>query len=555
MKKRAKSGGSFLWEESCEEDWNAVRKYLIFRGLPAFFTIFHPFFTPYFRWKSFNFRHLSKTHGYKRRQQFKCRVENAKIKGGGDTNPDAKPSGSIAQMGTKVRRVAYFRGAVDAGSETGAPTWAGEGSRTIKSKIMIKIKREDEWRELLRTGDKLGLGRVLLAWGVVVFNDWVVSRIGTWPAVWMAMALVSALPGMAAEPEASGRDYATAYPPERLGLLTKASDLIDAPVWDLAGHKLGKIEDFVLDWNSGRVYCVLIAPQHLYGAMDYYIAVPAKSFVSVEVARGAADATRAVVNTNAKTLIGMPRFLRSGWDATAVSNAVAGAYRQFGQPLSWDEKAGPGAVGRYSSLMGVDVNNRANVNIGNLSDLVFDLPTERILFAMVSFYGEDQNEHAVPFPAVSVAPDRQNLILDVDNSKVGGLVNPDDFLTVKMTDPFWVAEAFWSYGKRPGFDTTEWARLTAPPPAAENKIEVPTPPAASTKQLSGDKQLAREVMVAIIAADLSNASPMQNVTIDANDGVVTLRGRVPSETLKSDWEKIAASVNGVNGVKNELEVK
>ena len=45
--------------------------------------------------------------------------------------------------------------------------------------------------------------------------------------------------------------------------------------------------------------------------------------------------------------------------------------------------------------MGAEVNNQANVNIGNLSDLVFDLPTERILFAVISFYGEDQNEHAL----------------------------------------------------------------------------------------------------------------------------------------------------------------
>jgi sporulation protein YlmC with PRC-barrel domain len=393
---------------------------------------------------------------------------------------------------------------------------------------------------------------------VVVFNDWVVSRNGKilQPAVWLAMSLLlSASSGVAAEPAASGHDYATAYPLERLGLLTKASDLIDMPVWDLAGHKLGKIEDFVLDWNSGRVYCVLIWPQHLYGPSDYYIAVPAKSFVSVDTTRGGTDTTRAVINTNAKSLIGLPRFLRSGWDTTAVSNAVTEAYRQFGEPLSWDEKAGPGAVGRYSSLMGVDVNNRANVNIGSLSDLVFDLPTERIMFAMVSFYGEDQNEHAVPFPAVSVAPDRQNLIVDVDNSKVGGLVNPDDFLSVEMTDPFWVAEEFWSYGKWPGFDAAEWAQLIAPPPGTENKIEPPPPASPPREQLSGDKRLAGRVMVAIIAEDLDNASPMQNVTISANDGTVTLTGHVPSETLKSGWEKIAAGVDGVSSVKNELEVK
>ncbi len=366
--------------------------------------------------------------------------------------------------------------------------------------------------------------------------------------------LLPVLRGNAAEPAAARPDYATAYPLERLGLLTKASDLIDAPVWDLAGHKLGKIEDFVLDWNSGRVYCVLVWPQHLYGPSDYYVAVPAKSFVSVDIARDATGATRAVVNTNTKSLIGLPRFVRSGWDTASVSNAVAEAYRQFGQPLSWDEKAGPGAVGRYSSLMGVDVNNRANVNIGTLSDLVFDLPTERIMFAMVAFYGEDRNEHPVPFPAVTVAPDRQNLIVDVDNSKVGGLVNPDDFLGVKMTDPFWVAEEFWSYGKRPGFDAEQWAQWVAPP-RPENNAPSPAAEAVRPMQFTGDKRLAGTVMVAIIAADLDNAVLAENISIAADDGVVTLTGRVPTVALKSNWGKVAAGVGGVSSVRNELEVK
>ncbi len=68
------------WEEgSCSGRLNVRREYLIFRELRGFFTIFHRFFTPYFSQKSFNIRDLSKTHGYKRHNNSKCRVQNAKL--------------------------------------------------------------------------------------------------------------------------------------------------------------------------------------------------------------------------------------------------------------------------------------------------------------------------------------------------------------------------------------------------------------------------------------------------------------------------------------------
>ena len=380
-------------------------------------------------------------------------------------------------------------------------------------------------------------------------------RIKRWAgfAAGVAAAFLAVSPGVAAEqgtPESvsAQNDFATNYPPQRLSFLTRASDLIETPVWDRAGHTLGRIEDFVVDWNSGRVYCALVLPEHLYGASNYYIAVPAKCFV-------VAEAERAVINTNLTTLIGTKRFLRSGWDATSVSNSLAEAYRRFGEPFSWEEKTGPGAVGKYSDLMGVDVNNRANVNIGNLADLVFDLPTERIMFAVVSFYGADKNLHGVPFSAVMVASDRKNLVVDVDASKVGALVNPDDFLRVKMTDPFWVADEYEAYGKQPGFDPVAWNELNV---AASSPAAVPEnlkPVVINPEPLSGDVKLGRAVMVSIIQADPANTDLVRGIKISAADGVVTLSGSVPGAPQKSALEKIAGSVEGVSSVKNELEIK
>jgi hypothetical protein len=86
MKNRMRLYESVSWGAGC--GWNQIRcrKYLIFRELGGFFTIFHPFFTPYFRWNRFIVKYLCKIHGYKRRKQFKYKVENVKWEEKRDTN-------------------------------------------------------------------------------------------------------------------------------------------------------------------------------------------------------------------------------------------------------------------------------------------------------------------------------------------------------------------------------------------------------------------------------------------------------------------------------------
>ncbi len=381
----------------------------------------------------------------------------------------------------------------------------------------------------------------------------------------IAAALLCAWTGFGAEPSAQPqttvapaqnagatdtvqRNLTAGYAPQRLSLMTKASDLIGTGVWDRAGHKLGKIEDFVVDWNSGRIYCALVWPQNLYGSSNYFVAVPAKCFLG-------ADGDRAVVDTNLATMIGSPRFVHSGWDAAGVSKSLADAYRRFGQPVFWDEKAGLPGVGKYGSLLGAEVNNRANVNIGDLADLVIDLPAERIVFAVISFYGEDENLHAVPFSAVGVARDQQNLVLDVDDSKVGALVSPDDFLETELADPSWVAGSYRAYGQPPGFDAKAGEKLNAAQADALANVENP-PLVAAQPQLAGnDPELRRAVMVAIIQADVDNAAVARQITISADNGRVTLAGRVDSEAKRSGLGKIAERVAGIGNVRDELEVK
>jgi hypothetical protein len=77
VKNMGKHDGSFSWGAGCVWTFNGRRKYLIFRWLRRFFTIFHRFFTPYFSHSLLIISELHKPHGHKRRKQFKCKVQNA----------------------------------------------------------------------------------------------------------------------------------------------------------------------------------------------------------------------------------------------------------------------------------------------------------------------------------------------------------------------------------------------------------------------------------------------------------------------------------------------
>jgi hyperosmotically inducible periplasmic protein len=64
-------------------------------------------------------------------------------------------------------------------------------------------------------------------------------------------------------------------------------------------------------------------------------------------------------------------------------------------------------------------------------------------------------------------------------------------------------------------------------------------------------------MTAIIKAQLArdDQATLQAVTVDVDDGVVKLKGKVNSEQKKAKAEEIARKVDGVKNVVNNLEVK
>lgn len=74
-----------------------------------------------------------------------------------------------------------------------------------------------------------------------------------------------------------------------------------------------------------------------------------------------------------------------------------------------------------STITGDDVRNPAGENLGSIKDLMIDLTTGTVRFAVVSFggfLGMGNKLFAVPFEALQLDTDKKGFVLNVDKAKL-----------------------------------------------------------------------------------------------------------------------------------------
>ncbi|HZD42695.1 MAG TPA: PRC-barrel domain-containing protein [Methanomicrobiales archaeon] len=82
----------------------------------------------------------------------------------------------------------------------------------------------------------------------------------------------------------------------------------------------------------------------------------------------------------------------------------------------------PTAVRMLSAhgMLNAPVRNREGEDLGNIQELMIDLNTGQILYAVLSFRGDlgAEKYFAIPWEAVTIRPDEQVFIVDVDKEKL-----------------------------------------------------------------------------------------------------------------------------------------
>lgn len=104
------------------------------------------------------------------------------------------------------------------------------------------------------------------------------------------------------------------------------------------------------------------------------------------------------------------------------------------------------------TMIGDKVNNRDGENLGKLEELMIDLDTGRVAYAVLSFggvMGMGDKLFAIPFQAFKLDADNHRFLLDVDKDKLKNAPGFDKNNWPETADRAWGTQIHDYYGYRP----------------------------------------------------------------------------------------------------------
>lgn len=109
-----------------------------------------------------------------------------------------------------------------------------------------------------------------------------------------------------------------------------------------------------------------------------------------------------------------------------------------------------------STLAGDAVKNAAGENLGKVDEIMIDIPSGRVAYAVLSFGGVlrmGNKLFAVPWDVLTVDEDQKCFILDVDKATLEDAPGFDKDNWPDMADAAWGQQIYSYYGRRPYWDT------------------------------------------------------------------------------------------------------
>jgi hypothetical protein len=110
-----------------------------------------------------------------------------------------------------------------------------------------------------------------------------------------------------------------------------------------------------------------------------------------------------------------------------------------------------------STLAKDSVFNRMNENVGSIKEIMIDVPTGRVAYAVLSvggFLGIGERLFAVPWEALTLDEDRKCFILDADKQRLENAPGFDKDNWPDMADSAW-GSGVSSYWHMPGATTRD----------------------------------------------------------------------------------------------------
>jgi sporulation protein YlmC with PRC-barrel domain len=315
------------------------------------------------------------------------------------------------------------------------------------------------------------------------------------------------------------------------GGLMRASKVNGMDVRNAENKNLGDIQDVVLDQESGRIAYAVLSFGGFLGIGDKLFAVPWAAL------KPAADKKAFTLDIPKERLEKAPGFDKKNWPDLANRQWGADIHSYYGVPPYWEVRGGVvapeggnaphGMLMRTSKIIGMDVHNPANQNLGDVQDLVLDQEPAVVAYSVLSFggfLGIGDKLFALPWQALKLDADHKKFTLDIPKERLEKAPGFDKKDWPDLNNRQWGIDIHTYYGIKPYWEVQGGGIVAkSPEPAARQEVKVYT-----GKVKTFTRKDPAVVVIKTDAADLDvELAPMafleQNRLAFAEDDAVTVK--------------------------------
>ncbi|MCI0364645.1 MAG: PRC-barrel domain-containing protein [Phycisphaerales bacterium] len=239
-------------------------------------------------------------------------------------------------------------------------------------------------------------------------------------------------------------------------LLMKGSDMIGMSVQNPAGDRLGSIDDLAIQSNNGHCRYVILAHGGALGVGAKHYAVPFK------VCKFSPGAEACLLDVTPQRLESAPVFDPSGWNTIGDERWGSTVYTFYNiKPDFTVEKTtvktttvGAPSFLKGSEVIGMDLHNRQDEDLGEIEDLMIDVNSGRCAYSVIGFGGVagiGEKLFAVPWQALSFDQTGKKFVLDADKNKLKDAPGFDKDNWPDMADLKWSKDVHTFYGADPNW--------------------------------------------------------------------------------------------------------
>lgn len=242
-------------------------------------------------------------------------------------------------------------------------------------------------------------------------------------------------------------------------------DMVD--VVNSRGEDLGQVQNFMVDPDTGRIAFMVVSFGGVLGLTDKWIAIP------MEILHWDQSSRHFLLDIPRETLENAPGIDKDRWPYEVDITWLDSVYTCFGCRPYWSSDAhwmakGETAVGTFiisaDWLKNREVRNASGIEIGKIDDLVIDLQSGYMTYALLDITAYDLlkgRRTAVPIEGFTVSEDGKLVTLNIDRAMLehGPSYEPDHIILDRDA----VGNVYTYYGYVPYWDNRRiWRRRGTP---------------------------------------------------------------------------------------------